>query len=208
MRNLFFRFSLYFIILISGVLLDLGTKNWIFEKLGEPGAKAVWWIVPQIFGFETSLNQGALFGLGQGQITLFVLFSFIALFGIVMMIVFDKMKSFFFTFILGLISAGIIGNLWDRLGLHQMVWSVFQAETGQCSGAMIGQPIYAVRDWILVLIGNYHWPNFNLADSFLVSGAVLIALLAFFGKKANDEKKEDLPNDLSGQDQNKVNEPN
>jgi lipoprotein signal peptidase len=37
-----------------------------------------------------------------------------------------------------------------------------------------GEPARAVRDWILVMIGKYEWPAFNIADSLLVCGAVLL----------------------------------
>jgi len=38
-----------------------------------------------------------------------------------------------------------------------------------------------VRDWILVMIGPYPWPNFNLADAMLVCGAALLAWHALCG---------------------------
>jgi lipoprotein signal peptidase len=40
--------------------------------------------------------------------------------------------------------------------------------------------VYAVRDWLLVMIGSYHWPNFNLADSYLVAGVILLGIYVFF----------------------------
>ena len=43
----------------------------------------------------------------------------------------------------------------------------------------VGDPVYAVRDWILVMIGSFHWPNFNVADSLLVCGAALLVWHAF-----------------------------
>lgn len=65
------RRSLLFLgIVLIGVLLDLGSKSWIFSALGMPGEykyrddpelHATWWIAEDLFGFQTSLNQGALF---------------------------------------------------------------------------------------------------------------------------------------------------
>jgi len=43
--------------------------------------------------------------------------------------------------------------------------------------------VHAVRDWILVMIGNWPWPNFNIADSLLVCGAGLLLWHAFRGRK-------------------------
>ncbi|MDO4586403.1 MAG: signal peptidase II [Planctomycetia bacterium] len=175
-NSLFYRLLLFFPILIGGAILDIWTKSLVFDRLGEPGQNDVLWLIPNILGIQTSLNQGALFGMGQGLTSVFAALSFIILVGILLWIIWDSQKSIFLSIILGLISAGIIGNLWDRLALHQMLWTDWDVYTGYCSNDMVGQPIYAVRDWILVMIGTYPWPNFNLADSYLVTGAILIGL--------------------------------
>lgn len=181
MKNNYVRFLLFFLLFIGGTILDLWSKSWIFGKMGVPGEQGTWWLIPHFFGFQTSLNQGALFGIGQGQTILFVILSVIALFVLMFMIYFDTEKNRFIAMALGMISAGITGNLWDRLALHQMNWTEFQNATGQCSRELVGTPVYAVRDWILVMIGNWPWPNFNLADSYLVVGSILILLYSFFG---------------------------
>ena len=175
------RLTLFFLVALVAVVADLATKHWIFGKLGRPGEQGVLWLIDDVFGLQTSLNQGAAFGLGQGQIPLFVALSGIALFGIVWWVASDVSRTFFLPITLGMIVGGILGNLWDRLGLHGMVWTQFDADVWSCEREMVDQPMYAVRDWILVLIGDYHWPNFNIADSCLVCGCILVggyALLA------------------------------
>mgnify|MGYP003751202775 CR=1 FL=1 len=179
-RSRKFRMFVFLIVAAVGLIADLGTKHWIFAKLGRPGEQPVWWIIDNVFGFQTSLNQGALFGIGQGQIPLFVALSFVALFGVALWVWTDLGKSLYLATTLGLIAGGILGNLWDRVGLHQMTWSQFDADVWSCSQEMVGQPIYAVRDWILVMLGDYPWPNFNIADSCLVCGAILIGIYALF----------------------------
>ncbi len=174
------RLLLFFAIAVCFCALDLGTKHWIFERLGRPGESDVWWLIPDVFGLQTSLNQGALFGIGQGQIPLFATLSCVALVGIVGWVWADSTRSVFLASTLGLITAGILGNLWDRLGLHRMRWSDFDADVWGCPREMVGEPIYAVRDWILVMLGDYPWPNFNIADSCLVCGAILIGFYALF----------------------------
>lgn len=176
------RLSLFLAIAASGFALDLATKHWIFSELGRPGEKSVRWIVDDVFGFQTSLNQGALFGIGQGQIALFVTLSFIALLGIVWWVWTDISKSVYLASTLGLISGGILGNLWDRVAMHGMTWTEFDCKVWSCDPECVGKPIYAVRDWILVMIGDYPWPNFNIADSCLVCGAILIGAFALFAK--------------------------
>ncbi len=174
------RLLLFFLIATFFCAFDLGTKHWIFNRLGRPGQSDVQWLIPDVFGWQTSLNQGALFGIGQGQIPLFATLSCVALIGIIGWVWADQTRSVFLASTLGLITAGILGNLWDRLGLHGLRWSRFEFETWGCPEEMIGEPIYAVRDWILVMIGDYPWPNFNVADSCLVCGAILIGAYACF----------------------------
>ena len=174
------RLLLFAVIAALFCALDLGTKHWIFERLGRPGESPVWWMISDVFGFQTSLHQGALFGIGQGQSPLFATLSCVALVGIVGWVWADSTRSVFLASTLGLITAGILGNLWDRLGLHRMRWSEFDADVWGCPPEMVGEPIYAVRDWILVMLGDYPWPNFNIADSCLVCGAILISLYALF----------------------------
>ena len=174
------RMFLFFAIAAIGLALDLGTKHWIFADLGRPGEKPVRWLIDGVFGFQTSLNQGALFGMGQGHVALFVLLSLVALAGVVWWVWSDLGKSVYLASTLGLISAGILGNLWDRVGLHHMLWTDFDCEVWSCDPSIVGKPIYAVRDWILVMLGDYPWPNFNIADSCLVCGAILIGIYAVF----------------------------
>jgi signal peptidase II len=72
---------------------------------------------------------------------------------------------------LALITGGIIGNLYDRLGLPGLTW---HAPLGRQ-----GEAVLAVRDWIhFKLDGIIDWPIFNLADSWLVIGAGLMLLLS------------------------------
>ena len=68
------RHYLWFVcIAAGGCALDLVTKAWVFGRLGMPlveqgSHSPPIWLIDNIFGFETSLNEGALFGMGQGQV--------------------------------------------------------------------------------------------------------------------------------------------
>ena len=83
-------------------------------------------------------------------------------------------RDWLLTVALGCVSAGIVGNLYDRLGLHGLKWPEGYP------GHVAGEPMYAVRDWILVMIGRWPWPTFNMADSLLVCGAAMLVWHAFF----------------------------
>jgi signal peptidase II len=172
------RCIVFLMLAFCGCAIDMATKTWIFNRLGMPGpAGRTWWIWDQVFGFQTSLNEGALFGLGQGMVPLFASLSIMAAIGILLWLLFAGGASeWLLTIALGFIMAGIFGNLYDRLGLPGLKWNGFNGSHA------IGDPVYAVRDFILVMIGPWHWPNFNVADSCLVCGATLLVWNAFWKK--------------------------
>ena len=163
------RLFLFLFLATAGCLVDLWTKQLMFDWLKLPGNpdSETYWIVEGFFGFQTSVNQGALFGLGQGFTTLFRLVSLLAAGLIAVWICRGAAESLFLTIALGLITAGILGNLYDRFGL----WH---------DAAIADYYRNGVRDWILFRFGSYTWPNFNLADSFLVSGAGMLIVEAIF----------------------------
>lgn len=170
------RYAVFSTIALIGCALDLATKHWVFAALGRPGGPT-WWIWEGIFGFQTSLNEGALFGMGQGKVWLFAALSVAAAVGIVYwLFVAGAARDWLLTVALGCVMAGILGNLYDRLGF----WSLPGGPAG---------PVHAVRDWILVKYQNWVWPNFNLADSFLVCGAAMLVWHAF-RTEANPAKPE------------------
>ncbi len=71
-----------------------------------------------------------------------------------------------------LVLAGALGNLYDNL---------FQPSEGHAFGA--------VRDFIDVYFTawDYHFPTFNVADSCITCGAVLLLTSGFFGSQAEEE---------------------
>lgn len=161
------RYLVFSTIAIVGCLLDLATKRWVFDRLGFPGP--TWWLWQGRAGFQTSLNEGALWGIGQGWVVLFAALSVIAAMGILVWLFRGgAARDLLLTIALGCITAGIFGNLYDRLGLPGLTWPPNHPLHPP------GERVYAVRDWILVVIFGYHWPNFNIADSLLVCGAVLL----------------------------------
>lgn len=147
--------------------LDLVTKSLVFAWRGLPGATPVW-VIPNHLGFETSINRGALFGMGQGQTLLFVALSILSILGIAYWVWgAGGWRERSLTYVLAAIVGGIGGNLYDRLGL----WH--SADTPE-------KFHHGVRDWILFQLPEVPlkilnpWPNFNLADSWIVCGVVFL----------------------------------
>lgn len=169
------RYLVFFLIVLLGFGADLWSKSYMFSWLGMPdGAKH--WVIEGVFGFETSLNEGALFGFGQGAVGWFAVFSIVAFLGIlVWLFIFGAARNWVLTISLSFISVGTLGNLYDRLGLHDLEWNYPVEGLHQ-----VGEPVYAVRDWIMVMIGSWPWPNFNIADVMLVTGAILLGIHTLF----------------------------
>ena len=152
--------------------LDLVTKSFIFDLLGMPGEQPGIVLVPGMLSLETNLNEGALFGMGQGLGAVFAAVSLCASAGIVAMVWRPETRADLWLLVsLALITGGIIGNLYDRLGLPGLDWHAPLERRGEA--------VLAVRDWIhFKLDGIIDWPIFNLADSWLVIGAGLLLLLS------------------------------
>lgn len=162
------RYLLFVALAVIGCAADLATKHWIFTwpELRQPGA--VYWLWDGHVGLQISLNRGAMGGLGQGFVWVFVTLSVIAVVAIpVWLFAFGAARDVWSTTALGLVLGGVLGNLYDRLGLHGLVWGPPLPDAGE--------PAYAVRDWILWQWNDaWRWPNFNVADSLLVVGAAIL----------------------------------
>ncbi len=98
-------------------------------------------------------NTGAAFGLFQNLgNTIFIGISLVAILIILSLIIRSRDDSIALSLILG----GALGNLADRLRLGYVV------------------------DFIDLHLGRYHWPAFNLADSALSLGMVLLLFRLFW----------------------------
>ena len=165
------RYILFGAIAVVGCAVDLVTKAWLFSW-PELGGGNVHWLWPGHAGFQLSWNQGALFGMGQGSTWLFATLSVLAGCAIPLWLFYWRAAhDLWLTAALGSVMGGLLGNLYDRLGLPDHLWP------GR--GGEVGQPVHAVRDWILVQWSDqWRWPNFNIADSLLVVGAIALVLHA------------------------------
>ena len=178
----------FFPLAIIGGFTDLLSKHFVFRTFGYPGEQPTWWLIQDRLGIQTALNPGALFGMGGGKRLIFASLSVAALVGIVTwLFAFKAARDRWLTVALGIITGGIIGNLFDRLGMWH--WSGLPAGV---NAELTG----AVRDWILfqwneVPLQIFNpWPNFNIADSFLVTGAIMLAIhaLTYREQKPVEEK--------------------
>ena len=100
-------------------------------------------------------NTGAAFGSFKSLGSSFFIIVSVAAIGFV---VYLLMKRTYNTFGLSLILGGAVGNLIDRILYGQVV------------------------DFIDFSIGSYHWPAFNVADSALTVGIIIILMTSVFRK--------------------------
>lgn len=183
------RYVVFFCLVAAGCAVDLASKSWMFARLGMPDiTMPPQWVWKDVAGFQTSLNEGALFGVGSGLWPLFAALSLGAAVGIFFwLFAVGAARDWLLTIALGIVTAGILGNLYDRLALPGLVWHT------PGDNHLPGDSVHAVRDFILVMIGPWRWPTFNLADSSLVCGAGLLIFHASFAKVESTPKNEELP---------------
>ncbi len=169
---------------VVGVAADLWVKAYAFPG-GVDLARGVnnglnpatkdepWVVIPKVLGFTTTVNQGAVFGTGQGLGWLFVVFSFVALAAIVWVFLRSERRQIWLHLALGLIMAGAIGNLYDRLaygGVRDMLKLLcFQFQRTAADGTV------SIRD--------YYPYVFNVADVLLCVGVPLLMLCWLFQKE-------------------------
>ena len=152
---------------IGGAGLDLWSKKAVFEWLGPPGSGHTYSIIPGFFQLLPCLNSGAAFSIFQGQRTVLSGISIAALIAVLILFLTGQFRRRIMQIAIGCITAGIIGNLYDRLFNEGLV-----------------------RDFLDFHIGAYSWPTFNAADSLLCIGVGLILIANFISE---GDQKQDLP---------------
>jgi signal peptidase II len=142
------------LIALAVLLLDRITKWAIAQTI--PLEDAVN-IIPGFFRLTHLENTGAAFSLfadssSPFRTTLLITFSVAALAVVSVLLWKDRGVFHSGTLALSLILGGAVGNLWDRVSDGK------------------------VTDFLDFYIGAHHWPPFNVADSAIVIGALLLFL--------------------------------
>ncbi|MEM6365186.1 MAG: signal peptidase II [Planctomycetota bacterium] len=180
----FRRGVLFAVLAILGGGADLWTKHAVFQWRGLPGSRDIYWVIDGYFGIQTAVNIGAVFGIGAGKGWLFAALSVFAAIGVVIwLFFFEAASSKWLTVAMGFVMGGIAGNLYDRLGIWWQPGYPDQWRTG-------------VRDWILWQASDqWRWPNFNIADSLLVTGAIMLMMHSFQHELASSNELTSSPVD-------------
>lgn len=150
----------YFVIAIIIIAIDLYSKHYANTQL----IFAQSYEVTSFFNLTLLYNHGAAFSFLSNdqtswQLIMFATISIIAAIVLVILIIRQpttaKLNLISFSLILG----GALGNFYDR--------------------AFRG----FVIDFLDFHIGDYHWPAFNVADSAITCGVIILILATFFTKK-------------------------
>lgn len=98
-------------VVVGGLALDLWSKDWAFETLRQGGRQV---LIPNVLEFFTTLNPGALFGIGAGHTEVFLIASVLALVLVLWMFAHSPRQQWVSQLALGAILAGALGNMYDR----------------------------------------------------------------------------------------------
>lgn len=152
----------YYLVAILIVILDQLSKWWIVQEM------AIGERIPIIENFlyiTSHRNQGAAWGILQGQMTFFYIVTIIVVIFVVYHIQKYGKENPFFGYTMAIILGGAIGNFIDRLFRKEVV------------------------DFIDVYPFGYNFPIFNVADSALTIGVLLMIIYILF-IEGKQEKKE------------------
>lgn len=142
----------WFLLSLAVLLIDQLTKYWAESSLVPYEPEAVF----SMFNFTLAYNTGAAFsflsGAGAWHRWFFAGFSVVMSFVLAIWLMrlepTEKLQSLAISLILG----GAVGNLYDRAAFGHVI------------------------DFIDFYYENHHWPVFNLADSAICLGAVLLLI--------------------------------
>jgi len=163
------RNILFLAITFLVMLLDQATKAWIISTMRIYDSFVV---IEGFFSITHVRNPGAAFGFLAGAPPLFrhIFFLAITVAAIALILHYlrvSRIEEPSLVSALALILAGAVGNLIDRIRFGEVV------------------------DFLDVYIGSHHWPAFNVADSAITVGAVVLMAVLLRRRKQVIHSAED-----------------
>ncbi len=135
------------------IMVDQATKYMVLSALSLHEIRPV---IPGLFNLIYVTNTGAAFGFLAGsekwRHLFFMSIGIAALGGLVYLLVVSRTRDPLFFWGLSLILGGASGNLIDRVLRKHVI------------------------DFLDFYIGSYHWPAFNIADSAITVGGIMLAV--------------------------------
>lgn len=162
---------LVLLVAVLGTASDLFSKYLAFRLIGDKRSVE---IISKTLKFTCTMNSGIIWGLWSGNSVIFLVLTVLTI--PLILLLFREIsrqndkpwlsRSRLMAVAFGLILSGAAGNLYDRLAYR------------------------AVRDFIDFYIIN--WPIFNIADTYITIGAVLIIFM-MFRKEPQSEASDTVP---------------
>jgi signal peptidase II len=158
------------LLLISAAVIFLDRLTKALVALRVPVGDAIP-VIPHFLRITHWTNEGAAFSLFADSTSPntvrwgLIAFSLLAALIVLVMMVRLGDRVTLTTIALALVFAGALGNVHDRIAYGSVV------------------------DFIEVNIFGYHWPDFNVADSSIVTGACLLLLDSLVPRKVDSEQK-------------------
>jgi signal peptidase II len=154
-------------LLLLSLLVMVGDRlsKWLAATRIELGSNVQ--VIPHVFAISHVENPGAAFSLFNDSSSparvrwLLLIFSVVAAVAVLVALLKLGRRVTATTLGLALIFAGAVGNAYDRLRFGYVI------------------------DFLEVHIVHYHWPDFNVADSAIVVGGILLLFDAMF---SNNER--------------------
>lgn len=153
-------------------VLDLWTKAMVLRELplGAPPVE----VVGDVFRLRHVRNTGGLFGLFPGNALVFAGVSVVAVAVILTILYRSPGRERVQQFALGLVLGGAIGNFHDRIRYQNVV------------------------DFVDVGVGGHRWPTFNVADSGVSVGVVLLVIWLTVHERRHEREKAASGEDARG----------
>ncbi|MER2140183.1 MAG: signal peptidase II [Priestia megaterium] len=153
----------YYLIALAVILIDQVTK-WMIVKEMYYGQSIT--VIENFLYITSHRNRGTAWGILQGQMWFFYLITVVVVVGLIIYIQKLKKQDKWFGIALALMLGVAIGNFIDRVVRKEVV------------------------DFVNTYIFTYDFPIFNVADSALVVGVIIMFIMTLFEGKMKKEHKE------------------
>jgi len=163
--------AIFWLLFLGGLGLDLWTKSAVGKWMAGRGRFEV---IDGLLRLVWRQNPGAAFNLFSGRAVFLVSISVVALIVVVGIFFLGGARQRLAQVALGLFAGGISGNLYDRM-----------FNGGQ------------VRDFIEAYIRDHLWPAFNVADSLLFVGVVLLIISTITVGKSDQKRDQQQKSECS-----------
>ena len=197
------KYILFFAVTILFVVLDQVSKIWVIRNIKGPrmvvkdvnlldkfGVTLEEWasfpssidVIPGFFSLVHTQNTGAAFGIMEGQMIVFAIFTTIAFGTIFFTLAQMPDEDHFQNWALALLTSGVIGNAIDRI--HKQSVTDFLH--------VYFEPDSALGSALQNVIGSTAWPSFNIADAAIVVGMIMFGIFYVFLEQDHEDDGEDI----------------